>query len=258
VAMGITGTEVAKGAAKIVITDDNFATIVRAVEQGRLVYRNLQKVLLFLFATSLDEVILVLGSLMMGLPLPLSATQILWINLVTEGVITVNLIMEGLEGDEMRRRPTRPGSSLFTRTMIRRLILMGGISSAMGLGYFWWRLSTGAPFPQVQTEVFTLVAVCQWFNVLNCRSEMNSALNLSLLKNYWLLGGLVLGVLLQFLVIYYAPLGRIFHTVPISGESLLLITGIASGLLWAEEIRKYFARRSAARIAGRELEPVAE
>jgi magnesium-transporting ATPase (P-type) len=258
VAMGITGTEVAKGAAKIVITDDNFATIVRAVEQGRLVYRNLQKVLLFLFATSLDEVILVIGSLMMGLPLPLSATQILWINLVTEGVITVNLIMEGLEGDEMRRCPTRPGSSLFTRTMIHRLILMGGISSAMGLGYFWWRLSTGAPFPQVQTEVFTLVAVCQWFNVVNCRSEMNSALNFSLLKNYWLLGGLVLGVLLQFMVIYYTPLGRIFHTVPIAGESLLLITGIASGLLWAEEIRKWFARRAAARVAGCELEPSVE
>jgi len=258
VAMGITGTEVAKGAANIVITDDNFATIVRAVEQGRLVFRNLQKVLLFLFATSLDEVILVLGSLMLGMPLPLAATQILWINLVTEGVITVNLIMEGLEGDEMRRCPTRSGSSLFTRTMIHRLILMGGISSAMGLGYFAWRLSTGAPFPEVQTEVFTLVAVCQWFNVLNCRSELNSALNFSLVKNYWLLGGLILGVLLQFLVIYFAPLGRIFHTVPIPGESLLLITGIASGLLWAEEIRKFFARRTAARVAACELEAAAE
>jgi magnesium-transporting ATPase (P-type) len=242
VAMGITGTEVAKGAAKIVITDDNFATIVRAVEQGRLVYRNLQKVLLFLFATSLDEVVLVLGALMLGLPLPLTASQILWINLVTEGVITVNLIMEGLEGDEMKRQPIRFGSGLFTRLMIRRLILMGGVASAIGLGFFWWRLSSGVPFPQVQTETFTLVAMCQWFNVLNCRSETATALKFTVFTNKWLLGGLVLGIILQFLVIYTPALGRIFHTVPLDGSSLLLIAALSSGVLWAEEIRKLIAR----------------
>ncbi len=246
VAMGVTGTEVAKGAAKIVITDDNFATIVRAVEQGRLVFRNLQKVLLFLFATSLDEVIVVLGALMLGMPLPLAAVQILWINLVTEGVVTVNLIMENLEGDEMHRKPSRNGNALFTTTMVRRLLLMGGTSAALTLGFFTWRLSTGVPFALVQSETFTLVAVCQWFNVLNCRSETASALSLGLFRNGWLLGGLALGNLLHFAVIYTEPLARIFHTTPIPFADFLLIGAVASGVLWVEEVRKLLARRRAA------------
>src|SRR5688572_33326923 len=124
VAMGITGTEVAKGAANIVITDDNFATIVKAIEQGRLVYRNLKKVILFLFATSIDEVIILLLALFLGYPLPLAAVQILWINLVTEGTLTVNLVMERAEGDEMFRAPIPAGEPLITRTMLGRMSLM--------------------------------------------------------------------------------------------------------------------------------------
>lgn len=242
VAMGITGTEVAKGAAKIVITDDNFATIVRAVEQGRLVFRNLQKVLLFLFATSIDEVLVLVGALVAGLPIPLEAVQILWINIVTEGVVTVNLIMENLEGDEMRRRPTDSGGALFDRTMLQRLVLMSCTSAALTLTFFWWRLSSGAPFALVQSETFTLVAVCQWFNVLNCRSETRSALNLSLFKNAWLLGGLALGNLLHFGVIYTEPLAKIFHTTPIPFADFFLIGAVASGVLWVEEIRKVIVR----------------
>ena len=242
VAMGITGTEVAKGAAKIVITDDNFATIVRAVEQGRLVFRNLQKVLLFLFATSIDEVLVLVGALVAGFPIPLEAVQILWINLVTEGVVTVNLIMENLEGDEMRRKPSDGGGSLFSRTMLTRLVLMSCTSAALTLVFFWWRLSTGVPFALVQSETFTLVAVCQWFNVLNCRSETASAINLSLFKNVWLLGGLALGNLLHFGVIYTAPLARIFHTTPIPFADFFLIGAVASGVLWVEEIRKAIVR----------------
>ena len=105
VAMGITGTEVAKSAAKIVITDDNFATIVGAVEQGRVVYANLKKVILFLFVTSIDEVALLLLALLLGYRLPLAAVQILWVNIVTESTLTVNLVMDPPEGDEMRRPP---------------------------------------------------------------------------------------------------------------------------------------------------------
>ena len=105
VAMGITGTEVAKSAAKIVVTDDNFATIVGAVEQGRVVYGNLKKVILYLFATSIDEVVVLLLALLGGYPLPLAAVQILWINIVTEGTLTVNLVMDPPDGDEMRRTP---------------------------------------------------------------------------------------------------------------------------------------------------------
>ena len=243
VAMGITGTEVAKGAAKIVISDDNFATIVKAVEEGRLVYRNLRKVILYLFATSMAEVLLLLSALFLGYPLPLVAVQILWINIVTEGTVTVNLIMEPPEGDEMKRPPIHQGEPLLNRTMLRRVLLMTPAMTVSAFGFFVWRLSTGAPFALVQTETFTVLAVCQWFNVLNCRSETKSALSLSILKNYWLLGGLLLGNVLHLLVIYTPAMNRIFHTVPIPAADFFLIGAVASLVLWVEEIRKFFARR---------------
>jgi len=243
VAMGITGTEVAKGAAKIVIADDNFATIVHAIEEGRLVYQNLKKVVLFLFATSVDEVVVLLGALLLGYPLPLAAVQILWINIVTEGVLTVNLVMEESEGNEMQRPPTPAGEPLITRTMLGRMALMVCASVTSVFGYFVWRLSTGVSLEQVRSETFTVLAVCQWFNVLNCRSELNSALNPKLLKNYWLLGGLILGNGLHFLVIYTEPLNRLFHTTPIPMTHFFLIGAVASLVLWVEEIRKFFARR---------------
>ena len=250
VAMGITGTEVAKGAAKIVITDDNFATIVSAVEQGRLVYRNLMKVILYLFATSMAEILVLLSALFLGYPLPLAAVQILWINIVTEGTVTVNLIMEPLEGDEMKSSPIPQGEPLLNRTVLWRVLLMTPIMAASTFGYYLWRLSTDVPLELARTETFTVLAVCQWFNVLNCRSELKSALNLGLLKNYWLLGGLMLGNLLQFAVIYSEHLNRIFHTVPIPLHDIFLIGAVASLVLWAEELRKFLARRRRRRCAG--------
>jgi len=249
VAMGITGTEVAKGAAKIVITDDNFATIIKAIEQGRLVYRNLKKVILFLFATSIDEVVILLLALFLGYPLPLAAVQILWINLVTEGTLTVNLVMERAEGDEMLRAPIPAGEPLITRTMVGRMALMVAASVAATFGWFAWRLAAGVPFAVVQSEAFTLLAVSQWFNALNCRSETKSALNFDLVRNPWLLGGLVLANALQLAVIYIPQMNRIFHTVPISLSSFFLIGAAASLVLWAEEIRKVFARRRSRKVS---------
>jgi len=245
VAMGIAGTEVAKGAAKIVISDDNFSTIVTAVEEGRLVYRNLKKVILFLFATSLDEVVILLLALFLDYPLPLAAVQILWINLVTEGVLTVNLAMEGKEGDEMLRPPVPADEPLVDRAMGRRMVLMVLSSVAVVFGLFAWRLATGAPFELVRSETFTTLAVCQWFNILNCRSERASALHPSLFRNGWLLGGLLIGNALQFLVIYNPTMNRIFHTVPIPVSDFFLIGAAASTVLWVEELRKAIARRRA-------------
>jgi magnesium-transporting ATPase (P-type) len=243
VAMGVTGTEAAKSAAKIIITDDNFATIVNAVEQGRLVYGNMQKLLLFLFATSIDEILIMLGALLFGYPLPLAAVQILWINLVTEGTLTLNLVMDGPEGNEMQRVPIRTSEPLITGTMMRRMAVMVPASVAATLGYFIWRLSTGAPFPVVQTETFTLLVVCQWFNVLNCGSATRSVLSLGFHKNPWLLGGLVVANLLQLAVVFTAPMNKLFHTVPITLSHVFLIGAVASSILWTEEIRKCFARR---------------
>jgi len=248
VAMGITGTEVAKEAAKIVIGDDNFATIVAAVEEGRVVYRNIKKVVLYLFSTSVAEVLVLLIALILGYPPPLAAVQILWINLVTEGTVTVNLIMEPAEGDEMQQKPISPREPLLTRVLLTRMAFMTPAIAGSTLGWFVYRLSLGVPFPQVQTETFTVLAVCQWFNVLNCRSETRSALNLSILKNPWLIGGLVLGNVLHAAVVFLPALNDVFHTVPFSLKEVVAIGAVASLVLWVEELRKLIVRRRKRRI----------
>jgi len=242
VAMGITGTEVAKGAAKIVIADDHFATIVHAIEEGRLVYQNLKKVILFLFATSIDEVLILLIALFLGLPLPLAAVQILWINIVTEGALTINLVMEGPEGDEMLRRPIPREEALITRAMVGRLFCMVASAVVATLGFYECQLSHGLPFGLVRTETFTILAVSQWFNALNCQSATQSVFRLGLFKNRWLLSGLLLANALHLAVIYTGPMNRIFHTQPIPFADFFLIGVVASLVLWTEEARKLVAR----------------
>lgn len=242
VAMGITGTEVAKSAAKIVITDDNFATIVNAVEQGRVVYGNLKKVILYLFATSLAEVLVLVLALIGGFPLPLAAVQILWINIVTEGTVTVNLVMDPPDGHDMRRAPVPRHDALLSRELLMRVALMTPLIAAVTFGWFAWRLASGAPEAVVRTETFTVLAMCQWFNVLNCQSATASALGLGILRNPWLIGGLTLSVLLQGLVLYAPPMNALFHTVPLPPASLLPLVGLASMVLWAEELRKGWVR----------------
>jgi Ca2+-transporting ATPase len=249
VAMGITGTEVAKSAAKIVITDDNFATIVGAVEQGRVVYGNLKKVILYLFATSIDEVALLMLALLAGYPLPLLAVQILWINIVTEGTLTVNLVMDPPGGDEMRRPPVPRDDRLLDRLLVARAALMAGTAAAVAFGWFAWRVSLGLPIEQVRTEVFTLVAVTQWFNMLNCQSATASALRGALWRNPWLVAGLAMSMLLQGLVLYAPPLNALFHTVPLPPGSLLPLLLLASTVLWAEELRKWAVRARRRRAA---------
>jgi len=244
VAMGITGTEVAKSAAKIVITDDNFTTIVGAVEQGRVVYANLKKVILFLFATSVDEVLVLLLALLGGYPLPLVAVQILWINIVTEGTLTVNLVMDPPDGDEMRRAPVPRDDPLLGGGALVRVALMAASTVVVTFGWFVWRLGEGVPIDAVRSETFTVLVICQWFNVLNCQSATRSALNLGLLRNPWLLGGLALSVVLQAAVIYAESLNALFHTVPIPISELLPMLALASVVLGAEELRKVLARRA--------------
>lgn len=243
VAMGITGTEVAKEAAKIIITDDNFATIVAAVAEGRLVYQNIKKLLLFLFVTSIDEVFVLLLALMAGFHPPLAAVQILWINLVSESALTVGLIMEPMEGGEMRRPPTRSDEPLLDNSMISRMPLMIVSSVAVTFGWFLFRSTSGADAALVQTETFTILVVCQWFNLLNCRSPERSAFSKNIFANRYLIAGLVIANVLHALVVYWRPLGEFFHTTPISFVNFFAIGITASSVLWVEEIRKYYVRR---------------
>ena len=120
-------------------------------------------------------------------------------------------------------------------------------SAAVTLGWFAWRQAQGLPLDQVRTEVFTLTVLAQWFNVLNCRSARRSALQVSLLANPWLLGGLLLSVVLQAGVLFWPPLAGLFHAVPLSGPTLLAILGVASSVLWVEEVRKWIVRSQARR-----------
>ena len=238
VAMGITGTEVAKSAAKIVITDDDFATIVAAVEQGRVVYANLKRLILFLFVTSMDEVLVLLLALLGGFPLPLAAVQILWINIVTESTLTLNLVMDPPDGNPMARPPVPRDEALLDRAMLGRIALLAPVAVAVTFGWVVWRQASGLPYAVVRTETFTLLALCQWFNVLNCQSATASALRLRPLRNRWLIGGLALSITLQVAVLYLPVLNRLFHTVPLSATALLGIVAAASCVLWVEEVRK--------------------
>ncbi|HEX6240306.1 MAG TPA: HAD-IC family P-type ATPase, partial [Polyangiales bacterium] len=216
VAMGIKGTEATKEAADIVLADDNFATIVAAVEEGRVVYANLQKAVLLLLSTSVAEVVVLTGALVLGLPPPFAAVQILWNNLITEGLITVNLVMEPAEGNEMARPPIPRGERLLSGPLLRRLYLLTPVIALINLAWFSARLLSGVPFQIVQSETFTLLAVCEWFNVLNCRSQTESAFSLGFGRNPWLLSGLVAGVALQAAVLYVPVLQRLFHTTSLS------------------------------------------
>jgi magnesium-transporting ATPase (P-type) len=217
------------------------------VEQGRVVYGNLKKVILFLFVTSVDEVLVLLLALLGGFQLPLAAVQILWINIVTESTLTVNLVMDPPDGDEMSRAPVPRNDPLLDGAMLRRIALLTPMAVAATFGWFVWRQAGGLPYEWVRTETFTVLAVCQWFNMLNCQSATRSALRLGILRNPWLLGGLTLSIVLQAAVLYWPPLNDLFHTVPIPPAGLLPLVGVASGVLWAEELRKLFARRHRAR-----------
>ena len=247
VAMGQSGTEVAKEASKIVIADDNFATIVSAVEEGRIVYRNIKKAILLLFSTSAAEVLVLVLAMVLGYPAPFAAVQILWNNLLTEGLVTVNLVLEPPEGTEMQRPPIPRDEPLLDRVMLGRFITMVPTITLVTLGWFVARTHAGVPTAQVQTETFTLLAICEWFNVLNCRSDTASGLTWSVLRNRWLVAGLVVGNLLQVAAVFWRPLGEVLHTVPFDLTIVLALGAAGSLVLWVEEIRKLGVRRRARR-----------
>jgi magnesium-transporting ATPase (P-type) len=243
IAMGITGTDVAKESAKMVITDDNFATIVKAIEQGRLVYKNIKKVIFYLLATNCSAALTMIIAIALGFPLPMAAVQILWINVVTEGTVTINLILDPLEGDEMSAPPVKSAESFFTKTSFARLLYTIAIMLCLLLGYFIFLTERRAPHQMVQTQIFTLLAFCAWFKMLSSRSETKSCFSISLLKNPYLLFGLIASILLQSAVIYIRPLSEVFHTVPLAPRQVLLLLAIGSVVLFLEELRKWLLRR---------------
>jgi Ca2+-transporting ATPase len=174
----------------------------------------------------------------------LAAVQILWINIVTEGTVTINLIMEPPEGDEMRHKPEGLNRPLLNLEMLKRVALMTPVMALSTFGYFAWRIAQDVPYALVQTETFTVLAVCQWFNVVNCQSATRSVFRLGILKNRWMAGGLLLSLALQLAVIYWPAINELFHTVPIAAGDFLVIVLVASLVLWAEELRKFLVNRN--------------
>jgi potassium/sodium efflux P-type ATPase len=242
VAMGITGTDVAKEASSMVITDDNFATIVSAVEEGRVIFNNIRKLIYYLFSTSAAEVLSLTTALVTGMPLPLRAVQILWVNLVTDGALSVNLVMEKAEGDEMRKPPVKRMAHMLSSATLKRAFLLIPVMGFGSIGLFWWALESGRSYEHAQTMGFTVLCAFQWFNGLNARSHTRSLFQLGLFTNKFVLGGLTAAVALQAMAVHAPFLQKLFHTVPLSLADWGIIVAVASSVLWVDEARKLWLR----------------
>jgi Ca2+-transporting ATPase len=244
VAMGVVGTDVAKEAAHMVLLDDNFTTIVAAVEEGRVIYDNIRKFIRFLMATNSAELWVMLLAPFLGMPLPLLPLQILWINLMTDGPPALALSVEPAERDTMRRAPYHPKESIFGRGMGRHIIWVGLLMGAVSLavGYWYWHRA----HPDWQTMVFATLTFSQLANVLAVRSERDSLFRIGLLSNTPLLAAVTLTVALQLAVVYVPFLQEVFTTRALSAEDLALSLVLSTVVFWGVEVEKLLIRRSAA------------
>ena len=241
VAMGITGTDVSKEAADMVLTDDNFATIVAAVEQGRVIYDNIRKFIKYLLTSNSAEILVMLVGPFVGLGLPLLPLQILWINLVTDGPPALALSAEPAERGIMRRPPHPPGESVFARGLGRHVVWVGALMALVSLATGLWYSRVA---PEIwQTMVFTTLTFSQLSHVMAIRSGDESLFRVGPLSNKPLLGAVALTFVLQLLAIY-APLFQGFlETEALPVAHLAIAVALSTIIFWAVEIEKYFARR---------------
>jgi P-type Ca2+ transporter type 2C len=237
IAMGRAGTEVAKEAADMVLTDDNFATIVRAVEEGRVIYSNLRRVVYFLLTTNLGEILTLVAALIIGLDLPMTAVMILWINLVTDGACTVPLGVEPKHSDVLKHPPRDPKAFIVDGRVALRMALLMPIMAAGTLGLFWSARQHGE-LDYARTVAFTAMAAFQWFQAFNARSNYQSIFSIGPFSNRWLLLGVGIAVLLQ-LGAVHTPVGHmLLGTTSLSWTDWLRIV-LVSGSIWvADEVLK--------------------
>ncbi|HTX43708.1 MAG TPA: HAD-IC family P-type ATPase, partial [Methanocella sp.] len=200
IAMGITGTDVSRQAADMILMDDNFATIVAAVEEGRRIYDNVKNVVKYLFASNVGEVLAVFLGIMLNLPLPLLAIQILWVNLITDSLPALALSVDPVAHEVMKRKPRPRSESIFTRLTLLDMSLIGAATGVGTLGLFYLYLPAGIDV--ARTVAFTSLVVFQMWNCLNCRSEGRSLFGKGLLSNLYLLGAIAVSVMLQCIIIY--------------------------------------------------------
>ena len=241
VAMGKIGTEVAKEASDIVLLDDNFGSIVSAVEEGRSIYKTIKKVILYLFSTSWGEALTITSALLLGYPLPLLPAQIIWLNFVTDGFLDVALAMEPKEEGLLRGNFERPKKYLVDKLMTQRMFLMA-VPMMIGTlflfkGYFENDIA------KAWTISLTTLAVFQWFNAWNCRHESKSIFQMNPFSNKFLVGATLIIISLQLLAVYNPLMQKFLRTTPLELSEWLVIIPIAASIVFVEEIRKFFYRR---------------
>jgi P-type Ca2+ transporter type 2C len=243
VAMGITGTDVSKEAASMVLLDDNFTTIVSAVEEGRGIYDNIRKFVKFSLAGNLGKVLIVLVAPLLGLPLPLNPFQVLYMNLVTDGILGLGMSVEPAERGVMRRPPHRPNESIFSRGLGTQILWIGALISLIGLGVGLLAAFRGMYEINWDTLILTTIIFSQVFQALAIRSNRDSLFRIGLFSNKPLLAAASLIVGLQLVIVYAPSLRGLFSVAPLSAGELALAVGASSLVLWAIELEKWLARR---------------
>jgi len=244
VAMGIKGTETTKEAADIVLADDDFATIGHAVEEGRRIRDNLQKSILFLLPTTSAQALVLLLAVLIGFTLPLQATQILWVNLITAITLSLALATEPAEPGIMQRPPTRPGRGILDRTYVGRIVWVTALITAATIGVFFYETGIGASSSQAQTTAVTMLTLGQLAFLLSCRFLRASSLRLAVLRGnraIWISGATLL--LLQLVFVYAPFMHPWFHSAPLGVREWAYTAGIAAAIFLLTEAGKAVERR---------------
>jgi len=254
VAMGKTGTDVTKEASAMVLADDNFATIVAAVEEGRAIYDNIRKFIRYLLSCNIGEILVMFLAVLLGLPLPLLAIQILWVNLVTDGLPAMALGVDGMDKDIMNRKPRDPQESIFARGLGRKILVRGTIIGLGTLFVFVSALFMGVNMLAARTMAFTTLVFSQLFHVFECKSETRGIFEVGIFSNPYLVFAVMGSVLMQLSVIYLPPLQAIFKTTALVGWQWALILLVAGGPCVLVGIYRYVRntwRRNATMVSGK-------
>ena len=242
IAMGITGTDVTKEAAAMTLTDDNFASIVAAVEEGRGVFGNIKKYLMYLLSSNIGEIGLMAGSALLGLPLPLTAVQILYVNLATDGLPALALSVDPPETDLMKRKPRNPRSGIFTRPVVTLMVLGGLWSTLVNLGLFIWAMNSGRSQAEAMTMTFVSLVFIQFFKAYNYRSDRLSVLHKPF-ANKWLNLSILWEIVLLIVIIYVPFLHDAFGMYYLPLVDWVIIIGLAFTIIPVLELAKWMERK---------------
>lgn len=245
VAMGKSGTDVAKEAADLIITDDNFASLVAGVEQGRIVYNNIRKVIALLVATGFSALLLFFCSVLAGLPMPLTAVQLLWLNLVANGVQDVALAFEPKEGNELAQPPRRPNEPVFERGVVEHVLVAGSVMGLLSFGVFYMLLASGTELGAARNLVLMLMVLFGNFHALGSRSEQRSLLSMPLRLNPFLALAVLFAQLAHVAAMHLPGLSRVLGLQAISLTEWLWMLSVAVTFFVSEEVHKWVLRRRA-------------